>query len=139
MFRKSILIGLCFIVSISYAKESNKVSLGKLKNGATFFFVQGNDGNWGFEVSGGNMKKLMQPKPANVEIFESEESIREFASGYKSVHKSGKDIDAVAEISYGEKVLFRINDKWSIKEDAVLLKEKSKSPVMLSADLTPLL
>ena len=124
MFRKSILIALCFIISISYAKESNKVSLGTLKNGVTFFFVQGSDGNWGFEISGGNMKQLIQPKPANVEVFESEESIREFATGYKSVHKSGKDIDAIAEISYGEKVLFRINDKWSLKDETVLLKRK---------------
>jgi len=124
MLRSIIFICLCFFISISFAQKNAKVDLGKLKIGSTVSFIQQNDGNWGIEVSGNKINPLTQSKPAQVEVYESDDKITQLQAGYKTVKKTGNGINATTEISKDGKILFRIDDQWNLKGDVVSLKRK---------------
>ncbi len=114
MFGKCVMLGLCLTVSAAFAQQGNRVDLGRLQTGATVSFVRDAGGDWGIEISGGGAPRLTQQKPARLEVFRAEEDIRELAAGYKTVQQSDSDIDARAEIAYGENVVFRVRDLWSL-------------------------
>ena len=80
---------------------------------ATVSFVGSTNGEWGIEIAGGAAPRIQQPKPARLEIFNSEQDIRPLAAGYKTVEKSAAGMDARAEIAYGGNVVFHVQDRWS--------------------------
>jgi hypothetical protein len=124
MFRKCIILGLCMTVSASFAQQADKVELGRLQNGATVSFVRSAGDGWGIDISGGNTLRFMQPKPAKLEIFNTESDIRQLASGYKSVEKTSTGLNALAEIAYGDNVTFRVRDNWSLSGAVVSVNRK---------------
>src|SRR6185312_15109997 len=99
-----LLFVLCFLASLS-AQPGGQLELGRLQTGAIVSFVRSTSGEWGFEIAGGPVARISQPKPARLELSPTEEETRELASGYKTVRKSAAGIDAVAEIPYGENVV----------------------------------
>jgi hypothetical protein len=114
MFGQCLLLGLCLAGSTAFAQSADRVDLGRLPTGAAVSFVRAAGGNWGIEIAGGAAPLLQQPKPAKLEVFRAEEDIRQLAAGYKTVQKSGSGIDARVEIAYGDDVVFRVQDRWSL-------------------------
>jgi hypothetical protein len=124
MFSKYIIIGLCLTVSSVFAKQDNRMDLGRLQTGAAVSFVQAAEGEWGLEIEGTNVPRILQPKPAMLEISNAEQDISQLAAGYKTVEKSSAGIDGLAEIKYGDNVVFHVRDSWSLSESIVSLKRK---------------
>jgi hypothetical protein len=114
MFGKCLVFALCLAGSALFAQKGARVELGRLDTGATVSFVRQAAGEWGVEIAGAAAPRIMQPKPAMLEVFNAEADIRQVAAGYKTVQKSGAGIDARAEIPYGENVVFRVHDHWSM-------------------------
>jgi hypothetical protein len=100
------------------------VDLGRLQTGATVSFVRATGGEWGIEIAGAAAPRILQPKPARLEVFRTEENLRKFAAGYKTVQQSASEIDAYAEIMYGENVVFRVQDRWSMNGAVVSVRRK---------------
>jgi hypothetical protein len=95
-----------------------------LQTGATVSFVRGATGEWGIEIAGAAAPLIQQSKPARIEVFRAEDDIRQLAAGYRTVQKSAAGIDAQAEIAYGEKVIFHVQDRWSLSGAVVSLSRK---------------
>jgi hypothetical protein len=115
----SVLLGLCLTGSAVLAQQADRVELGRLQTGATVAFVRDSSGQWGIEIAGGAAPRIAQPKPAKLEVYRTDQDIRQLASGYKTVQKSDSAVDARAEIADGENVVFQVQDRWTIG-DAVL-------------------
>lgn len=114
---KSILFGVCLIVSAAFAQERNRLELGRLQTGSTVSFIRvapGAQSQWGVEISGSEAPRLAQSKPARIDVLQADERVRTFAAGYTSVQKTASGIEARAEISGGEKVMFRVTDAWRL-------------------------
>ncbi len=79
-------------------------------------------GEWGIEIAGAAAPRILQPQPAKLEIFRTEDEIRQLAAGYKTVQKSGATVDARAEIPYGETVVFRVRDHWTLSGSTLALR-----------------
>ena len=121
---KWIVLGLCLIVSAACSQQNGRIDLGRLQTGAKVSFVKTTDGEWGIEIKGSKVPVVMQPRPFSLQVFLTEDSIQELAAGYKTVKKSNSKIDAFTEIAYGENVIFRVNDLWSLKDEVVSLQRK---------------
>jgi hypothetical protein len=124
MLNKCVVIGLCLAGSVAFAQQSDRVELGRLTTGATASFVRAAGGEWGIEITGGPAPRIVQPKPAMLEAFRSEENIRQLAAGYKTVEKSSDGIDARAEIAYDDGVVFRVQDRWTLNGAVVSVNRK---------------
>ena len=124
MFRKWIIFGLCLAVSSAFAQQGDKMDLGRLQTGAIVSFNRTADGQWGIEITGAPAPRILQPKPAKLEIFSSETDIRQFTAGYDTIEKSALGINALAEIKYDDNVIFHVRDNWSLKGDVVSLSRK---------------
>ncbi len=122
MFRKCIILSFCLMVSATFAQQSDRVDLGRLQTGATASFVRSTEGEWGIEIAGATAPRILQPKPAKIEVFRTEDDINQLAAGYKTLEKSAAGIDALAEIRYGDNVVFSVRDNWSLSEEAVSVK-----------------
>jgi hypothetical protein len=124
MLNRYVILGLCLTVSSVFAQQNNRMDLGRLQTGAAVSFVQAAQGEWGLEIEGTNTPRIMQPKPAMLEIFSTEQDIRQLSAGYKTVEKSSAGIDCLAEIKYGDNVVFHVRDSWSLSESVVSLRRK---------------
>ena len=113
-FCKSIAVGLSLGAAALSAQEGARVDLGRVQTGATVWFTRSTEGQWGIEIAGSAVPRILQAKPAKLEVFRTEEDIRQLAAGYTTVQKSAAGIDARADIAYGENVVFRVNDRWSL-------------------------
>jgi len=102
----------------------DRIDLGRLQTGSTISFIRSTTGDWGIAVAGTNTPRIFQPQPARIEIFENEENIQELAAGYKTVQKSASEINARAEIAYGEKVIFHVQDSWSLTSTVLSVNRK---------------
>jgi hypothetical protein len=144
MLGKCVLIGFCLTVLSAFAQQGDRVDLGRLQTGATISFVRTAEGEWGIEISGAAAPRILQSKPAKLEVFCTDEDIRQFAAGYKRIEKSTAEIDALAEITYGDNVVFHVHDRWSLSGVVVSVSRKvevtGKAPggfcsyVMLTVD-----
>jgi hypothetical protein len=113
MFGKAVLAGLSLAGSVLLAQQGSRIELGRLQTGATVSFARA-EGEWGMEIAGAAAPRVLQPKPAKLEVFRTEEDILQLAAGYRTVRKSPEGIDAQAEIAYGGGVTFRMDDRWSL-------------------------
>ncbi len=99
---------------ILFGQQAGRMDLGRLQTGATVSFTRALRGEWGIEIAGGPAPRILQPKPASIEVFRTNDDIRQLAAGYKTAQKSAAGIDAHAEIPYGENIVFRVNDRWTL-------------------------
>jgi hypothetical protein len=123
-FGKCVLLGLFLSGSALSAERDARVDLARLQTGATVSFARSMGGEWGIEIAGAAAPRIVQPKPAKVEVFRMEADIFQLAAGYKTVRKSAAGIEARAEIPYGENVVFRVDDQWSLSGAVVSLRRK---------------
>ena len=124
MLGKCMIIGLCLTISAAFAQQANRIDLGNLQTGATVSFVRAADGEWGIEISGGPIPRVSQQKPARLEIYRSDQDIREFAAGYKTIKQLSSGIDARTEIIYGDHAVFHVEDLWSLSGSVVSVHRK---------------
>ena len=139
------MLGLCLAGPALFAQESDRVDLGRLQTGATVSFVRAATGGWGIEIAGlrravvptvGGVQiatatqagaaapLIQQPEPARIEVFRAEADIRQLAAGYQTVRKSAAGVDAQAEITYGKKVTFHVQDHWTLNGAVVSVSRK---------------
>ena len=109
-----VLLGLSLATSTAFAQSESRVDLGRLQTGATVSFVRDSGGEWGIDISGGAAPRIFQSKPARLEIFGTDEDILQLATGYMTVEKSTEGLDAGADVNYGDNVVFRVRDQWSL-------------------------
>ncbi|MFZ0430624.1 MAG: hypothetical protein WAO20_21090 [Acidobacteriota bacterium] len=100
------------------------MELGRLPTGAAVSFLRAPAGEWGIEIAGGAAPRILQPNPARLEVFRSEEDIGELTAGYGTVRKTAAGIDARAEIPYGPDVVFRVDDHWGLEGAVVSLRRQ---------------
>lgn len=112
--RQQLLCGLLFIISGVCTQAFAQVELGQLETGATVEFIRTATGDWGIEATGGPIPHILQPEPVQIEVFRNEEDIRQFRTGYVSIEKTADEVQALAEIKYGENSVIRIKDRWSM-------------------------
>ncbi len=124
MFIKHLFLLLALTGSVLSAETNSRINLGRLQSGATVTFTRTASGEWEIEISGTSAPRIVQPKPARLEIFHAEEDLRQLAAGYTSVRKSSASIDALAEISYADGVVFRVQDHWKIAGPVLSLDRK---------------
>jgi hypothetical protein len=124
MFGKYVLPALCLAGSALLAQQGARVDLGRLQTGATVSFARSAAGEWGIEIAGASAPRILQLRPARLEVYRTEDDIRRLAAGYKTVQKSAAGIDARAEIAYGENVVFRVHDRWSLSGAVVSVRRK---------------
>jgi len=124
MIDKYVILGLCLTGSAAFAQQGARVDLGRLQTGATVSFVRAAGGEWGIEIAGAAAPLIRQPKPATLEVFRMEEEIHQLAAGYRTIEKSAAGIDTRAEITFGEKVVFRVQDFWSLSGAVVSVRRK---------------
>jgi hypothetical protein len=124
MFYKYAIIGLCLTVSVTFAQQDNRMELGRLQTGATVSFVRSAQGQWGIEIAGAATPDIRQPEPAKLEVFRTENDIRQLSAGYKTVEKSANTIEARAEIAYGEDAKFRVIDNWTLSGAVISVSRK---------------
>ncbi len=118
------LFGLGLAGATLFAQQAARIDLGRLQTGATVSFIRASSGEWGIEVAGGAAPRVSQPKPARLEVFRSENDIHQLAAGYRTVQKAAGGIDARAEVSVGDGVVFRVNDRWSLSDGVLALQRK---------------
>jgi len=106
------------------ATAANRTELGLLSNGAAVAFVRADSDDWGIEIAGGTAPRISQPKPARLEIFRSEQDIRQLAVGYRTVQKSAAGVDAQTDIAYSSNVVFHVQDRWSLAGSVVSVSRK---------------
>jgi hypothetical protein len=124
VFGKSIILGLCLIVSVVFAEKDDRIDLGRLQTGATISFILNAGAEWGIEISGSIMPRITQLKPAQIEVCETEDDLRELKAGYTTVWRTDSFIDARAEIVYSGNVVFHIQDRWSLNGTVLSLHRK---------------
>jgi hypothetical protein len=113
-FCACVLLALGLAGTASLAQAGDRVQLGRLPNGATVAFVRGAGGDWGVEIHGATAPRILQPKPARIEVFRTEADIRELAAGYTNVEASVAGVEASAVVAYGDHVAFHVRDRWSL-------------------------
>ena len=103
---------------------NDRMELGRLANGAAVTFVRSDAGGWGIEISGGAAPRMVQPKPAQIEIYRGGETAAEAAGGYQTVEKEGDAVVAQAKIPGGKVVAFAVEDRWTVSGTVLSLSRK---------------
>jgi hypothetical protein len=124
MLGKCSFLGLCLAGSALFGQPADRVELGRLQTGATVSFGRTAGSEWGIEIAGGAAPLIQQPKPARLEVFHTEDDIRQLDAGYKTVEKSTSGVDAQAEIAYSSNVVFHVQDHWSLTGAVVSVSRK---------------
>jgi len=99
IFCKSIAFGICLTLLSACSQKGTRVDLGNLKSGATVSFVRATGGQWGIEITEGTTPKLMQQKPAQIEVYKDKDNLLQLAAGYKSVKKEMDTIIARVKLA----------------------------------------
>ena len=120
---KSLILGLCLAGLLASAQPGDRADLGRLPTGATVSFVRATEGSWGLEIAGGSAPRIFQTKPARIEVYFTDNDIRQIAVGYNTVEKSAAGVDARAEITLSNVVL-RVQDRWSLTGSVVAVNRK---------------
>jgi hypothetical protein len=121
----SFLIAILSIVTLTaMAQKDNRIVPGQIANGQKVSFLKTSDGLWDIDISGKSSPAISQSKPAIIEVYQSDEDIRELNEGYKLVRQVSKGIEAKAEIFYNDKVSFQITDQWSLDGNVIAVKRK---------------
>jgi hypothetical protein len=126
MFIKNIIIASFITISTVLAQNESRVELGKMQTGASVSFIRSAESNWGIEITAGSSQYLTQSKPAQIEVFRSENNISHIASGYQSVKKKANVVVAYAEILLGGETFFDVEDRWSISGAQLTLNRNVK-------------
>ncbi len=124
MSTKYALLALSLGASALIAQQPARLDLGRLETGAAVSFTRSASGEWGIEIAGGAAPRIQQAKPAKLEVYRSDQDIRQLAAGYRAVRKTAAGIDASGEIAYDNGVVFSVNDSWSVSGAVLSLRRR---------------
>jgi len=124
VFVKSSLLVLCITISSAFAQQGERIKLGNLQTREIFFFVRSSESEWGIQISGGTNPYLTQQKPVQIQVLFTDDNILQLSSGYRTIEQSASDVIATAEIAYGEDVIFRVIDNWSLNASVISISRK---------------
>ncbi len=96
------------------APASSVVLLGRLPTGAAVRFAPVAPAGWGLAVEGGAAPRITQDRPVRIEVFDSEDDVRELATPYSAVVKTAQGIDARADVASTNGVVFHVHDRWTV-------------------------
>ncbi len=122
MIGKILVLALGVTGSARAAQPTERIDLGRLPTGATVSFTH-DASEWRMEISGGPAPRLFQPKCARLEVYHSDQDIRQLTAGYQTVSKSGSGVEASADIADGD-VTFRVQDRWTLEAAVLSLSRK---------------
>jgi len=117
MIRKWILLSLSLAGTAMAGQQTQRIELGRMPAGAIVSFYRAGS-EWAVDISGGPVPRIFQPRPVHLEVYHSDEDIRQLTAGYQTVEKAGSALDADCDIADGD-VTFRVHDHWTMS-DAVL-------------------
>ena len=106
------------------ANSADRIPLGRLTNGAGVAFVRSGSGEWGIEIFGDSAPRLMQEKPAQIEVYRGDEDVRDFSAGYQSLQKETGAVLAKAIVAGGGDAAFAVEDRWRIAGNVLSLERK---------------
>jgi len=124
---RSLTLTACLFISFVFsstrilAQQGGRLELGRVQAGAAVSFIHSASGEWGIDISGGPAPRIAQLQPVRLEVYRADDDIRQLAAGYKTVQKSAGGINAEAEIAYGDSVVFRVHDGWTISSSVLKL------------------
>jgi hypothetical protein len=127
---RSVALFLFAIASLACAQKpaattaSDRIMLGRLASGASVSFVPAGSGTWGIEISGNSAPRIAQPKPAQIEVFKSEQDVEDLAAPYQSVQKETAAVVAKAKVSAKGGAAFAIEDRWTLSGEVLSLSRK---------------
>ena len=125
--RESLAVVACFLMvlwpsgSAAFGQQGARLDLGRLQTGASVSFTRSASGEWGIEIAGGPAPRILQAKPARIEVYRADNDIQPLAAGYKKIQKTASGMDAQAEVAYGKDVVFRVHDQWSVSATVLSL------------------
>ncbi len=126
-FRQPIaLVATALFVAVSLPATAQSISLGRLQTGAAITFTHTASDGWGIEIAGGPAPRIAQPKPAAIEVYRADDDIRDLSTGYKTVRRTATGIDATADISSADGVIFQIHDVWSLSGGVLSVRRQVK-------------
>src|SRR5665213_1346879 len=120
--RAALAIGLCMAGTVASTAQG-PIQLGRLKTGAVVSFVRSNSGEWGIDIAGSSAPRIAQPKPAAIEIYRSDNDIRDLSAGYKTVRRAAAGIDATADVT-SDGVVFHVHDVWSLMDGVLSVRRE---------------
>lgn len=106
------------------ATTGNRIELGRLADGDVVAFVRASAGDWGIEIFGAGVVRYTQPKPANIEVFQSEQNVSQLSSGYQSVRRQAGVVVARASVAYEGHAAFLVEDRWTLSGAVLALTRK---------------
>src|SRR5690349_16776321 len=112
------------MATLAVAQTRERLDFGRLQTGATVSFTRSTSGEWGLEIGGGPAPRISQSKPARLEASSPQGDVRQLAAGYKTVRKSAEGIDALAEITYSDTAIFRVQDRWTLRGAVLSVRRK---------------
>ena len=115
---------LCLAMLTACSRTGDRVDLGNLQSGAAVSFIPNSDGEWGIEINDSKTLQLIQPKPAQIEVYKVNENPVQLAAGYKSVKRKNNQILARVTIPTEGEAEFTIEDIWSISGDVLSVSRK---------------
>jgi hypothetical protein len=129
--RRAVLSVLIFLLIAPFAQSQqkqtdaagNRIVLGKLANGATVAFVRTGSA-WGIEIDGNAVPKLVQPKPAQIEVYRGGDNVTALAASYDSVRKQADGVVAKAKVASKGGAAFAVEDEWKVAGDVLVLSRK---------------
>jgi len=101
--------------------SNSNIVMGHLTNGAAVAFVRAHSGEWGIDISGDAAPHLAQPKPAQIEIYRSEDDVNDLSAGYQSVQREAGGIVAKATVDDQRGSSFAFVDHWKIAGNGLTL------------------
>lgn len=126
----SVLICLLFVPQLPSQQKSagaasgNRIVLGRLANGADAAFVRSGSGDWGIEITSPSAPSFSQSRPAQIQVYRSEQGTQQLASGYQSVQKIAGAVKATAKLAGDGKAAFSVEDQWKISDSVLSLSRK---------------
>ena len=111
--RTCLVLGWGLMVSVVVARCDDRVDLGRSVTGASVSFVRAQGGAWGIRIAD-TAPGFTQREPARIEIIGKDGDVHKRAAGYTSVQRSASGISALAELAFGDSVVFRVQDQWTM-------------------------
>ena len=106
------------------APTAGRIDVGRLANGAVVTFVRAGSGDWGLEIAARDSARMMQPKPAQIEVYRGADKVSQLAAGYQSVQKEAGAVVAQAKVAGGGEAAFAVEDRWKVAGAVLSLSRK---------------
>ncbi|MBU3820978.1 hypothetical protein KO566_02810 [Flavobacteriaceae bacterium XHP0103] len=120
----TLLFALINILIFTACSKDKALLLGETSTGERILFVPDSLNGWGLQITGESIVPMEQRQPVQLQLFSEVDSITDLQLAYSSVEKEGGGLMAKAKVSYQDKTIFDVEDKWHLKNDALYVDRK---------------